>query len=68
MNDGYQGSGKVDSAVLDEPNRVWFCVSEEPFASEVAAQMAVQDAIYRLGVRLRKVTQHPSHHIIIEKA
>ncbi|HET6962413.1 MAG TPA: hypothetical protein VFJ27_07950 [Terriglobia bacterium] len=69
LTDGYQGFVKVDSAILDEPNRAWFSVSEEPFASEVAAQMAVQDAIYRLGVKLAaKIPETLPSDIIIEKA
>jgi hypothetical protein len=69
VNDGYQGFVKIDSAVLDEPNRGWFSVSEEPFTSEVAAQMAVQDAIYRLGVKLAaKLPDTLPSDIIIEKA
>ena len=69
LTDGYQGFVKIDSAVLDEPNRAWFSVSEEPFASEVAAQMAVQDAIYRLGVKLAaKIPETLPSDIIIEKA
>ena len=69
VTDGYQGFVKIDSAVLDEPNRAWFSVSEEPFASEVAAQMAVQDAIYRLGVKLAaKIPETLPSDIIIEKA
>ena len=31
VTDGYEGFVKIDSAVLDEPNRAWFSVSEEPF-------------------------------------
>ena len=69
VTEGYQGFVKVDSAVLDERNRAWFSVSEEPFASEVAAQMAVQDAIYRLGVKLAaKIPETLPSDIIIEKA
>ena len=69
VTDGYQGFVKIDSVVLDEPNRVWFSVTEDPFASEVAAQMAVQDAIYRLGVKLAaKLPDTLPSDIIIEKA
>jgi hypothetical protein len=31
VDGGYQGFVKMDSAVLDEPNRAWFSVSEEVF-------------------------------------
>ena len=69
VNDGYQGFVKIDSAVLDEPNHDWFSVGEEPCASEVAAQMAVQDAIYRLGVKLAaKLPDTLPSDISIEKA
>ena len=69
VTDGYQGFVKIDSAVLDEPNRAWFSVSEEPFASEVTAQMAVQDAIYRLGVKLAaKLPETLPSDITIETA
>jgi len=69
VNDGYQGFVKVDSAVLDEANRAWFSVSEDPFASEIAAQLATEDAAYRLGVKLAaKVPNTLPSDIIIEKA
>jgi hypothetical protein len=56
-NDRYQGFVKIEGAALDEPNRAWFSAREEPFSSEVAAQMAAQDAVYRLGVKLAAITQ-----------
>ena len=69
VNDGYQGFVKIESAVLDEPNRAWFSVSEEPFGSEIAAQLATEDAIYRLGVKLAaKLPDTLPSDIIIERA
>ena len=69
VNDGYQGFVRVNSTVLNEANGAWFAVSEEPFASEIAAQMAAQDAAYRLGVKLAaKVPNTLPTDIIIEKA
>jgi len=69
LNDGYQGFVNVNSAVLSEANGVWFCVSEEPFATEIAAQMAAEDAAYRLGVKLAaKVPNTIPSDITIERA
>jgi len=69
VNDGYQGFVRVNSTVLSEANGAWFSVSEDPFASEVAAQMAAQDAAYRLGVKLAaKAPNTLPGDIIIEKA
>ena len=60
---------KVDSAILDEANRAWYSVSEEPFASEIAAQMAAEDTAYRLGVKLAaKVPNTLTSDISIERA
>ena len=68
VNDGYQGFVRVSSTVLSEANGAWFSVSEEPFASEVAAPMAAQDAAYRLGVKLAaKAPNTLPSDIIIEK-
>ena len=52
VNEGYQAFVQVNSEVLSEANGTWFSVSEEPFTSELAAQMAAEDAVYRLGVKL----------------
>jgi hypothetical protein len=68
VNEGYQGFVKVNSAVLSEANGAWFSVSEEPFASEIAAQMAAEDAAYRLGVKLAaKVPNTLPSDIVIER-
>ena len=69
VNDGYQGFVSVKSAVLTEANGAWFSVSEEPFATEIAAQMAAEDAAYRLGVKLAaKVPNTLPSDITIERA
>jgi len=69
VNDGYQGYVKVNSAVLTDANGAWFSVKETPFVSEGAAQMAAQDAAYRLGVKLAaKEPNSVPTDIIIEKA
>jgi hypothetical protein len=58
VNEGYQGFVKVNSAVL----------SEEPFASKIAAQMAAEDAAYRLGVKLAaKVPNTLPSDIVIDR-
>ncbi|MCI0420602.1 MAG: hypothetical protein L0387_23325 [Acidobacteria bacterium] len=69
VSDGYQGFVRVTSAVLNEASGAWFSVKETPFVSEVAAQMAAQDAAYRLGVKLaaKEPNSLPSD-IIIERA
>ena len=68
VNDGYQGFVRVDSAVLTDANSAWFSVKEPPFVSEGAAQMAAQDAAYRLGVKLAaKAPNSLPSDIIIEK-
>ena len=68
-HDGYQGFVRVNSTVLSKANRAWFSVSGDPFASKVAAQMAAQDAAYRLGVKLAaKAPNTLPSDIIIEKA
>jgi hypothetical protein len=44
-------------------------VSEDPFASEIAAQLATEDAAYRLGVKLAaKVPNTLPSDIVIERA
>ena len=69
VNEGYQGFVRVNSAVLSEANGAWFSVSEQPFASEIAAQMAAEDAAYRLGVKLAaKIPNTLPSDISIEKA
>ena len=68
VKEGYQGFVKVNSDVLSEANGAWFSVSEEPFASEIAAQMAAEDAAYRLGVKLAaKVPNTLPSDIVIER-
>lgn len=69
VNDGFQGFVKVNSTVLSEGNGAWFSVSDVPFASEVAAQMAAEAAAYRLGVKLAaKAPNTLPSDISIEKA
>ena len=69
VNDGYQGFVSVNSPVLSEANGAWFSVSEEPFATEIAAQMAAEDAAYRLAVKLAaKVPNTLPSDITIERA